>query len=392
MLPTTKPEEVGFSAERLARLTAALRAEVDRGRLPGAVTLIARYGKIAHFEAIGVRDPASGTPMRTDSIFRIYSMTKPIVSTAVMMLVEQGRLLLSDPVSKYIPAFAKTKVGIERDGEIELIDPLRPMTVQDLLRHTSGLSYEFLAGPALAKLYADAKIYRRSWSNAEHAEALATLPLIHQPGTHWDYSRSTDVLGRIVEVVTGRALGAFLQDDIFAPLGMVDTAFSVPESAHDRVAEAFPRDPDTNDPVRLIDVRTPAELESGGGGLVSTALDYARFLQMLQNGGALDTVRLLSRKTVGFMASNHLGPGVKISSDLLPEGYGFGLGFAVRLDEGIAAVPGSVGQYFWGGIAGTTFWIDPEEECFALLMVQAPGQRDELRQLYRNMVHAAFGD
>ncbi len=392
-LPTIRPEEAGFSVERLERINAVLRDHVDRGRLAGAVTMLSRFGKVAHFSAVGMRDPATGENLQTDALFRCYSMTKPIVSTMIMMLVERGQLLISDPVAKYIPAFANTKVAVKRDGVLTLEDQARPMTVQDLLRHTSGLSYEFLAMPELQQMYMDARIFRRNWTSMEHAEALAQLPLNSQPGTQWDYGRSTDILGTIVEVVTGSSLGDALREHIFDPLGMDDTGFYVPEGSLHRLAEPLPQDPDTGEAVKLLDVTKPVQFESGGGGLVSSAMDYARFIQMIQNGGVLGSTRLLSRKTVSFMASNHLPEGTPVGSDLLPPGHGFGLGFAVRTHDGLAPSPGGAGQFFWSGIAGTTFWIDPEEEFFALLMIQVPpNQREEYRHLFRNLAYGAFGD
>ncbi|MFC0282810.1 serine hydrolase domain-containing protein [Camelimonas abortus] len=392
-LPVIRPEEAGFSAERLARIGAVFREHVERRRLAGAVFLLSRYGKIAHLEAVGARDPVSGDPMRADAVFRCYSMTKPVVSVMAMMLAERGQLLLTDPVSKYIPAYAGVKVGVVRDGRMQLEEPRREITVHDLLRHTSGLSYEFLAAPELQKLYMDAKIFRRNWTSMEHAEALAKLPLNSHPGEQWDYGRSTDVLGAIVEVITGQSLGEALQDNIFGPLGMTDTGFCVRPEALDRLAEPLPVHPLTGAPVKLLDVTKPYPFESGGGGLVSTAMDYARFIQMLQNGGALGPARLLSRKTVAFMTADHLPPGARVGSDLLPPGHGFGLGFAVRAAPGLSPTPGSVGQYFWSGIAGTTFWVDPQEEFFALLMIQVPPElREEYRLLFRNLAYAAFAD
>src|SRR5450631_608230 len=390
-LPHATPEDVGLSTARLARLGAAMRGEVDRGRVPGAVALIARRGRLAYFESYGRRDPASGAPMAMDSIFRIYSMTKPIVSVAVMMLWEEGRFLLNDPIGKYVPELKDLKVAIVRGTEIELVDAERPITIQDLLRHTSGLTYEFRGSGPVHKMYMAAKIYGRNQSNADQVATLGKLPLISQPGATWEYSRSTDVLGRLVEVLSGLTLGEYLQRHILAPLGMIDTAFYVPAHEQARLAEAFAKDPDTGSGVQLINVRDAPKFESGGGGLVSTASDYARFLQMLLNHGRLDSVRILSRKTIELMTADHLGP-ITGAPDLLLPGYGFGLGFAVRLQAGIAHVPGSVGQYFWGGLAGTTFWVDPAEQLFALMLIQAPGQRDYYRTLFRDLVYAAFDD
>jgi CubicO group peptidase (beta-lactamase class C family) len=390
-LPFAAPEEVGLSRARLTRLTDALRAEIERGRVPGAVALVARRGKIAYFESLGVRDPASAAPMQKDTIFRVYSMTKPIVSVAAMMLWEEGQFLLNDALAKYLPEFGRPKVALARDGKVELVPAERDITIQDLLRHTSGLTYEFRGNAPVQKMYMEAKIFRRNQTNADQAATLAQLPLMHQPGTRWEYSRSTDVLGRLVEVLSGMSLGEFLSERILKPLGMADTAFFVPAEHHGRLAEAFPRDPETDTPVQLVEVKEKPRFESGGGGMVSTATDYARFLQMLLNGGRLDGVRLLSRKTIEYMTADHLGP-ITGAPDLLIPGYGFGLGFAVRLQAGIAQVPGSIGQYFWGGLAGTTFWVDPTEEMFALMLIQAPGQREYYRVLFRDMVYAAFDD
>jgi CubicO group peptidase (beta-lactamase class C family) len=390
-LPVAAPEEIGLSAARLNRLTDALRGEIDRGRVPGAVALIARRGKLGYFEALGARDPATAAPMHKDTIFRFYSMTKPIVSVAAMMLWEEGRVLLNDPIAKYIPDFAARKVAVERHGKVELVPAERDITIQDLLRHTSGFTYEFRGTAPVQKMYMEAKLFRRNQTNAEHAQTLATLPLMHQPGTQWEYSRSTDVVGRLVEVLSGQSLGAFLSERILGPLGMVDTDFHVPAQKHQRLAEAFAKDPESGAAVQLVEVRERPMFESGGGGLVSTAMDYARFLQMLLSGGTLDGRRLLSRKTIEFMTADHLGP-VTGASDLLIPGYGFGLGFAVRMHAGIAQVPGSVGQYYWGGLAGTTFWVDPAEQLFALMLIQGPGQREYYRVLFRDMVYAAFSD
>ena len=388
----TAPESIGFSRAGLNRLSAALSEQIDKQRLPGVVAMVVRRGKLAYFEALGQRDPVSGDAMRPDSLFRIYSMTKPVVSVAAMMLFDEGRLFLSDPVAKYLPEFKDTPVGVVReDGVIDHVPAARAMTVQDLLRHTSGLTYEILAEAPIRKLYARAKIYRRDWSNEDFSKALATLPLMYQPGTVWDYSRATDVLGRLVEVVSGQPLRDFFHTRIFEPLGMVDTGFHVPASQLHRLAEPFAKDPDSGAEVKVLEVSEPVAMDMGGGGLVSTAADYARFCQMMLNGGQLDGHRLLSRKTVELMTSDHLD-GLPSMSDLLPPGHGFGLGFAVRLQAGITPVAGSAGLYFWGGMAGTTFFIDPKEDLYAVLMVQAPGQRDEVRALFRNLVYAAIGD
>lgn len=390
-LPLAAPEDIGLSSARLARLGTVIAGEIERGRVPGAVALIARRGRVGYFESFGQRDTAAGAPMAKDAIFRIYSMTKPITSVAAMMLWEDGRFLLSDPIAKYLPDLAAPDVAVERDGVLERVPALRAVTIQDLLRHTSGLTYEFRGSGPVHRLYRSAKVDSRAQSNADQVAALGRLPLLHQPGTRWEYGRSTDVIGRLVEVLSGQTLGEFFARHILAPLGMVDTAFHVPERDHSRLAEAFGRDPDSGVAVQLLEVRNPPGFESGGGGLVSTAADYARFLQMLLNGGTFEGRRLLGRKTIEFMTSDHLGP-ITGAPDLLIPGHGFGLGFAVRLQAGIAHVPGSIGQYFWGGLAGTTFWVDPAEQLFALLLIQAPGLRDYYRTLFRDLVYSALDD
>jgi CubicO group peptidase (beta-lactamase class C family) len=390
-LPLAVPEDIGLSSARLARLGTVIAGEIERGRVPGAVALVARRGRVGYFESFGQRDAAAGAPMAKDAIFRIYSMTKPITSVAAMMLWEDGRFLLSDPIAKYLPDLAALDVAVERDGVLERVPALRAVTIQDLLRHTSGLTYEFRGSGPVHRMYKSAKVDRRVQSNAEQVATLGRLPLLHQPGTRWEYGRSTDVIGRLVEVLSGQTLGEFFERHILAPLGMVDTAFHVPERHHSRLAEAFGRDPDSGVAVQLLEVRDPPGFESGGGGLVSTAADYARFLQMLLNGGTFEGHRLLGRKTIEFMTADHLGP-ITGAPDLLIPGHGFGLGFAVRLQAGIAHVPGSIGQYFWGGLAGTTFWVDPAEQLFALLLIQAPGLRDYYRTLFRDLVYSALDD
>ena len=389
-----EPESVGLSSDALVRAAAALREEIACGRLPGAVALVARHGRIAWFEAFGRLGPDDDAPMRLDAIFRIYSMTKPLVSLAAMMLMEAGRLRLDDPLSQYLPEFANPKVARHdgrSGGPMRLEAVLRPITLQDLLRHTSGITYEFLGAGPVHKAYREARLGDPRRSNAQMCELLATLPLLHAPGERWGYGHSTDVLGRVVEVVGGQPLGVFLRERIFEPLGMLDTGFHVPPAERQRIAEPWDVDPDSGEPVRLLDPRRPPALEMGGGGLMSTASDYARFVQMLIDGGRFGSTRLVGRKTIELMRADHLGA-IPVSSPLLPPGHGFGLGFAVRTQPGIATTPGSVGQYFWSGIAGTTFWVDPQEALYAILMIQAPGQRVRLRQMFRSLVYAAIDD
>ena len=391
-LTVAKPEQVGLSSERLARITEMLRTDVEKGRLPGAVALVARKGRVAYFEAVGFRDKAAGTPLRKDDIFRIYSMTKPFTSVAIMMLRDDGKLDLNDPVSKYLPQLAKLQVGVEKkdaSGQATLtLEPsTRDMTIQDLLRHTSGLTYGVFGRSAVKKLYTDHAIDVTDQSNAELVDKLSSLPLMYQPGTRWEYGRSTDVLGRVVEVASGRTLSQFLDERLFRPLKMPDTAFWVPEVKQARLAQPLPRDPDTQQPISIFDVTKPPKFEAGGQAAVSTAVDYARFSQMLLNRGQLDGKRLLSRKTVELMTADHLGAMV----GPVP-GYGFGLGFAVRRDAGVSTTPGSVGDYNWSGLAGTTFWVDPKEELVAVWLMQAQGQRVHYRNAFRSLVYQAIND
>ena len=395
-LPSAPLASLGFDPARSARLLDTLQAEVAKGRLPGAVALIARKGKVVLHEAVGQLDPASGAAMPLDAIFRIYSMTKPLVSVATMQLVEQGRLFLSDPVARYLPAFAKVQVAHRDNGHMQLRPPRAAITVYDLLRHTAGMTYEFLGQSPVQKMYDEAglRTTTRGHSNAQFAELLASMPLMFEPGSIWEYSRATDVLGALLEVVSGQSLGRLLQEQVLGPLGMVDTAFYVPPDKQHRIAQAFAHDPDGGTPMELIDLTEVPQLESGGGGLGGTVADYARFCQCMLNGGTLDGQRLLSPHTVRFMTADHLGRmgqnRTENAGNMLAPGTGFGLGFSVRLADGLDTAPGSVGLYSWGGIAGTTFWVDPKEEMFAILMIQAPNQREYYRPLFRNMVYAAM--
>ena len=389
-LPHAKPEALGLSAARLQVMSDAFRREVDKGTIPGVTVMVARKGQIGWFDAIGRQSPAADAPMTRDSIFRIFSMTKPIVSVGIMMLLEEGRFLLADPVAKFIPEFAEQKVGVEHNGKLELVPVQRPMTIQDLLRHTSGITYDHTGNGLVQQLYQQSRLRSRKITNAEHAAMVAGLPLICQPGSEWNYSRSTDILGRIIEVVSGKTLGAFLTERILAPLQMTETAFHTGEENAGRLAEPFAADPWNGDKVQLFNMLEKPAMESGGGGLVSTTMDYARFCQMLLNGGRLDGNRIIGRKTLALMASDHLAPSVKVQGGMLPPGHSFGLGFAVRTQQGMAPYAGSVGQFYWSGVAGTFFWIDPSEDLFAVFMCQGPGQREYFRSLMRTMVYAAL--
>jgi len=387
-----RPEQVGLSSERLARITARLREDVESGAIPGAVLGIARAGRVGYIEAVGFRDKDAGAAMQLDSIFRIASMTKPIVSLGAMMLAEEGRLDIGAPVAQYIPAFGDITVGIER------AKAKRAMTVQDLLRHTSGLTYAAFGDSPVQMLWRDANLQDENQTNEELAAKLAQLPLMFEPGTTWEYSMSTDVLGRVVEVVSGQSLAAFIGEHITGPLGMADTAFAATADKAARVAEPLvDKATGKKPPMRNLTRENP--WHSGGGGLAGTASDYLRFCQMLLNGGELDGVRIVAPKTVALMASDHLPPNVQYGETArarfgalapVPEmGYGFGLGFAVRKAQGMSPVPGSVGEFFWGGATGTYFWIDPQEQMAVVLMLQAPDMRLAYRYLTRRLVYAA---
>ena len=397
------PEEVGFSSVRLKRLSDRINEGVKAGELPGAVVLIARNGRIVMHEAFGFRDKEAKAEMKLDTIFRIASMTKPIVTTAAMMLMEEGRLSLADPVSKYIPAFAETKVAVKKtnaDGTVEMaLEPqFRPMTVQDLMRHTAGLTYGAASSNPVKQSYMDMKVTVRDQTNAEMVEKLAKLALLYQPGTHWEYSMATDVLGRVVEVASGMTLDKFIEERITKPLKMGETAFEASPDKKDRGARPQKEGP-KNELPPIPDVTLKTTWKSGGGGMVSTAADYARFLQMFANGGQLDGVRLISRKTIDLMTANHLPPDVIMGEEMYrfealePSarmGQGFGLGFAIRTDQGRNPLPGSVGDYYWGGAYGTYFWHDPRERMYVIFMMQSQTARLPYRYLMRDLVYQAL--
>jgi len=386
-----------FDRQKLERVGNFIRNEIATGRIPGAVILIQQHGQPVYFESFGVRDVESKHPMPADTIFRIYSMSKPLTSVAAMMLVEDGKLRLDDPVSKYIPDFADTKVGVEKTDEggkpALVLEPLsRPITIEDLLRHTSGLTYGFYGENAVRKLYANSDIYGGDFDNATFAERIARLPLAKQPGTQWDYGHSTDVLGRIIEVISGQTLYQFEKQRLLDPLGMSETAFFVADAAQrPRIAEPMPDDRVT--PVAGIrDSTLPRRWESGGAGMVGTIGDYARFAQMLLNGGTLDGKRYLKAETIDLMASDHIGPETKIAHEpfYFPgDTSGFGLGFAVR-----TVVPANIswplGEYRWDGAAGTSFFVDPRDDMFAICMVQAPSQGGRIQFELKTLIYEAF--
>ncbi|MGL5165179.1 MAG: serine hydrolase domain-containing protein [Afipia sp.] len=395
----TRPAEAGLSPAGLARIGAYINNEIATNKIPGAVMMIQRRGKVAYYETFGVRDPGTKAPMTANTIFRIYSMSKPVTTVAAMMLVEEGKLQLDDPVAKFIPAFKDVKVGVEKKGDdgnmtLDLVAPRRPMTVQDLMRHTSGITYGFFGDGLVKKAYVDAKIFSEDVDNAGFADRIAKLPLAYQPGSTWDYSHSTDILGRVVEVVSGKSLYQFEKERILDPLGMKDTSFYVTDKAKQPlIAEPLPNDRKIGNDADMNDPRIVRKWESGGGGMVSTIGDYARFAQMIANGGTLDGKRYLSPKTIAYMGSNHIGPasGVANGPYYLPgPGFGFGLGFAVRTEPGVSVMEGSVGEMNWSGAGGTTFWVDPKEDMFVVFMSQTVQHRTRHRIALKNLVYGAF--
>uniref|UniRef100_A0A318CZ44 Serine hydrolase n=1 Tax=Kangiella spongicola TaxID=796379 RepID=A0A318CZ44_9GAMM len=388
------PAGAHFNPDKLARISEFFKNEVATGKIPGAVVLIQQHGKPVYHEAFGVQDVVSKVPITDQTIFRLASMSKSITAVVSMQLLEEGKYKLDDPVSKYIPSFANVKVGVEKKAEdgtktLELVPPRRPITILDLMTHTSGITYGFYGDSLVRKAYKEANIYGGDFDLAEFAERIAKLPLHNQPGALWQYGHSTDILARVMEVATGEKLSTIEQERLLGPLGMKDTGFFVTDPEKQKLmAEPMPNDSDFR-VGRINDPTTVKKWESASGGMVSTMADYSRFAQMLLNGGSLDGTRIIGRKTLEFMASDHLGAGVKIQGTLVSPGHSFGLGFAVRMQQGIAPFSGSVGQYFWSGMAGTFFWIDPKEELFCVFMAQAPGQRDYLRTLVRDVVYAA---
>jgi CubicO group peptidase (beta-lactamase class C family) len=399
LLTRAEPASLGFDARRLGRIREALEREVAEQRIPGAVVAVARHGRLAYLEGVGYRDKTANASLWADAIFSIASMTKPMTSVAIMILHEEGRLLLTDPVSKFLPQLAGMKVAQSPVSDVlETAPAEREMTVQDLLRHTSGLTYRDRGPGAAYKAYPGSSITAAvALDKGAFLDALAKAPLVFQPGTVWEYGFSTDILGFIVEAVSGQSLGAFLKERLWEPLGMADTGFVVPPSSAGRYARALPNDPLTGQPQSVHHASGDVmKWESGGGGAVSTAADYLRFTQMLLNGGALGDARILGRKTVELMRADHLGPEIvnRITTmDPSCNGYGFGLGFAVRRHAGLAGILGSAGDHYWSGVYGTYFWIDPAEQLTTVVMAAAPGlMRLRYRQLVRALVLQALVD
>lgn len=384
-----------FSADGLKRVGDYFENEVATGKIPGAVVLIQQHGKPVYFQSFGFRDVVAHTPMAKDAIFRLYSMSKPITSVAAMMLVDDGKIALSDPLSKYIPAFADAKVAIAKkdaSGKPALATepPARPITIEDLLRHTSGLTYGFYGDSPIRKLYASSDLFAGDFDDAQFVERLAKLPLAEQPETLWDYGHSTDVLGRVVEVVSGKSLYRFEKERLLDPLGMRDTGFFVPEAKRERIAQFLPNDRFDRPVAGLSDPTEPRRWESGGAGMDGTASDYARFAEMLLEGGALDGKRYLKPDTVAAMTSNHIGPKTHIARDgfYFPSGdSGFGFGFAVRT---VATTLLPAGEYRWDGVGGTFFFVDPEDDMLAIVMMQAPSQRGRIQIEAKTLIYEAL--
>ena len=384
------PAALGFVPERMKRIDEALAREVDAGTLPGGVLAIARGGKLAYYQAFGHLDPDARTPMRKDAIFSIASMTKPMTAVGALLLYEEGRLMVNEPVGKYLPQLGRMRVGLPGcDGSpAQTVELARAMTIQDLMRHTAGLSYGRGSTPLHAIYPAGSAWAASRWSGAEFIEKLAALPLHYQPGSKWEYSLGLDVLGLAIEAVAGVPLRDFLRERVFEPLGMRDTGFAVPESELARYAKPFANDPFTREPQTLRDGTKLHKFDCGGGCAVSTALDFLKFAQMLGNGGDLDGVRVLGRKTVEYMTADHIAP--EVNTTLLREypninGYGFGLGVAVRRGGGVSGVVSSPREFHWAGSTGTYFWVDPAESLAVVFMAHAPGA---VRYYHRQVLHA----
>jgi CubicO group peptidase (beta-lactamase class C family) len=389
-LPVAEAQALGFAPDRLPRIATALNAEIARNALPGAVLMIARHGKLGYCETFGHLDPAARTAMPADALFSIASMTKPLVTVGALMLAEEGRLGINETVGKYLPQLADMQVNPPQcDGSAgsPTVAVNRQMTIEDLMRHTAGLSYGRGDKALYARYPFSSDVASTKWTGREFLDQLAALPLHYQPGSMWEYSLGLDVLGLVIEAVTGMPLAKYLDEKLFRPLQMRDTAFTVPAGQVARYAKALAVDPLTQQPQTLRDGTTPHKFDCGGGCAISTAADYLRFAQMLLNGGELDGVRVLSRKTVAYMTGDHLGPEVDLSKlNDYPNirGYGFGLGVAVRRSAGRGGMPSSAGEFHWAGSTGTYFWVDPAEELVTVFMAHAPGA---IRYYHRQLLH-----
>jgi len=384
---------------KFERLTETFNREIRTGIIPGAVVLIEQHGQPVYFKCFGVRDAATTTPMTPDTLFALHSMTKPITSVAAMMLIDDGKLSLDDPVARYIPAFASMEVGtdaIAADGKpfLKLLPANRPITIRDLLRHTSGITYEYIGSDLITTAYTDAKLFADNFDNKLFAERIAGLPLSSQPGTLWRYGHSTDVLGRVIEVVSGKSLFEFERERIFAPLDMTNTSYVVTTDAdRARMAEPMPDDTELRDSERAR--LAHPQWQSGGGGLVSTAADYARFSEMILHRGELNGKRYLSPKSYKQMTTDQIGPGSGVArdNDYFPgAALGFGFGFAVRLDTGKTELPerGAVGTLEWDSGSGPAFVVDPEHDLVAVMMVQVGAKRGQVQHAFKKLVYEAL--
>jgi CubicO group peptidase (beta-lactamase class C family) len=394
------PAGVHFNQEKLAKVGDYLKDQIATGKIPGAIVLIQQHGKPVYHEFFGVRDVATKQPMTDDTIFRLFSLTKPITSVVAMMLVEEGKIKLDDPVAKYIPSFTDVKVGLEQvaqDGtkSLELVPPRKPPTVFDLMRHTSGITYGFYGDSQVRKAYAAAKILDGDFDNAEFAERIAKLPLEDQPATLWKYGHSTDIVGRIMEVVSGKSLLAVEKEKLLDPLGMKDTAFYVTDPAKkDLIAKPMPNDSDFRvGYVSYADV--PMKWESGGGGMISTMADMARFAQLILDGGKFGGKQYLDVQAFKEMTTDHIGPGAGIGRDYLyfpGDGFGFGLGFGVRTDPGNAKPPpaGSLGELKWDGASGCLMVVDPKQDMFFVLLEETPSERQKIQPMVKKLIYEAM--
>jgi CubicO group peptidase (beta-lactamase class C family) len=386
-LPSVSASNAGFSAEGLSNIDSFFDREIKANRVPGAVIAIAREGKLVHFKAYGFQDKALGIPMQTNTIFALASITKIMTSVAALKLNQEGRLPLKSTLATYYPAFAQMPVGVaQADGSLKLVPQNRPIFIQDLLRHTSGLTYGGRGDHPISKLYPGGTTPALEGDTQAFIDRITKLPLAHQPGVQFEYSFSTDVLGAVVEKVSGQRLGEYLDANVWKKLGMVDATFNVPADKRSRIAKPFALNPLDGKPQSIPVVDQQTKTDCGGACAFATVADYLRFGQMLMNGGALDGQRILSPKLVNLMTSNHLGPEIKNMVGMVEphrEGYGFGLGVAVRMEPGLAAVPGNPGEYSWNGAYGTAFFADPDEKLVVVIGTAAPG---DLRKYYREQV------
>jgi CubicO group peptidase (beta-lactamase class C family) len=394
------PAGAHFNPQKLERIGEFFRGEIADGKIPGAIVLIQQHGKPVYFEKFGVRDVATKLPMTDDTIFTVYSMSKPVTSVAAMMLVDDGKLKLTDPLEKYIPSFATAKVGVEGRAEngdktLEFVPLQRSITILDLMRHTSGITYGFYGEGLVRALYSNTLLYAGDFDNAEFADRIARLPLAEQPGTLWDYGHSTDVLGRVIEVVSGKSLLQFEKERLLDPLGMTATGFYITDPARlSLLAETMPND--TNFSAGSVrNARRMLKWESGGGGMISTVTDFAKFSQMLLNGGSLNGKQYLSPQAFNEMAADHVGPGSGVARDYFyfpGDGFGYGLGLAVRTDPGNAnpPPPGSLGELKWDGASGCYFIIDRKQDMFFILMEETPSQRQRIQTALKELIYEAM--